>query len=38
MQLRIIVITTNLHPVSHRFQDMVDYSSNFFFQHEGTCL
>jgi len=26
---------TNLHPISHRFQTIVDYWSNLHFQHDG---
>jgi len=25
----LLMINTNLHPISHRFQDIADYSSNF---------
>jgi len=34
----LLVITTNLHPISHYFQDIADYWSNFCIQEGGTCF
>ena len=34
----LFVISTNLHPISHRFQVIVDYWSNFCFRKRSTSL